>query len=272
MSFVVSKVGWALVAPGNLLLLILAVGVLLLLIGRRRAGTVLAAIAAVGFLAIAALPVSYYLLRPLEERFPPAPLPERVDGIVVLGGAVMPEAMAEWGQPAMNGHGERMTAMVELARRFPEARLVFTGGSGSVRMQEIKEAPAARELWSRMGLDTDRILFEDQSRNTWENAVFTRDLVKPQPGEVWLLVTSANHMPRSMGVFRRAGWDPTAFPVAFKTNHAKDTQLTFNLDDGLRRSTWAVREWVGLVAYHLMDRTDTLFPAPKPPGARPAAP
>lgn len=263
MSFFLSKAVWVLLAPGNLLLAVLTLGVVLLILGRRRAGMVFTGAATLGFLAIAVLPVSYWLMRPLEARFPPqAELPAHVDGIIVLGGAVVPERMADWGQPSLNDSAERMTAMVELARRFPEARLVFTGGSGSVQTQELKEAPVARELWSRMGLDTDRIIFEDQSRNTWENALLTREIVKPAPDEVWLLVTSASHMPRSMGVFRQAGWDPVPYPVAFKTAYPYDLRLDFELTMGLYLSSLAVREWIGLVSYYAMGRTDVLFPAP----------
>ncbi|MFM2042179.1 MAG: hypothetical protein RLY86_755 [Pseudomonadota bacterium] len=270
MSFTLSKAFWALAAPGNALLLLLILGLALLAAGRRRAGWVLAGGGAGGLAAIAILPVGYWLLYPLEARFPVRPEPPaRVDGIIVLGGAVVPLRTAEWGRPSLSAHAERMTEVVRLLRHNPDARVVFTGGSGSVRFPEEKEAVSASLFWDGMGLDTSRIIFEDQSRNTWENALLSRDLVQPRAGEVWLLVTSASHMPRSVGIFRKVGWEVVPWPVAFQTATRADSRLDLDLSERLEDTTLAVREWIGLVAYHWMGRTDSLFPGPE---AVPAAP
>ena len=105
--------------------------------------------------------------------------------------------------------------------------------------------------------------FENRSRNTYENAIMTRALVRPKPGESWLLVTSAAHMPRSIGIFRHIGWDMTAYPVDYRTfGNSRDDKPTTEALDSLRRLDVALHEWVGLAAYWAAGKTDTFFPAP----------
>jgi len=165
---------------------------------------------------------------------------------------------------ALNESGERLTAFAELARRYPDAKLVFTGGSGQILFSAAREADIAGSLFEGLGIPRERIILEDQSRNTWQNAVLTRDLVSPQPGERWLVITSAWHMPRSIGCFRAAGFDVEAYPVDFRTRGQGDLWRPFSsVSEGLRRVDTAVREWIGLVAYRATGRTSELLPAPK---------
>lgn len=265
MSFILSKMFWGLAAPGNLLTTLLVLGVALQLWRRPRAkrlGRGLVTVAAVGFLALAALPVGDRLMAPLENRFAPPILPDRVDGIIVLGGALVPLVSAGRDQPAVNQAADRMIEFAGLARRFPEARLVFSGGSGLLGAPDIAEAPVARAVFDRMGLDTGRILFEGQSRNTWENVLYSQALARPQPGERWVVVTSAFHMPRAVGIFRRAGWPVLPYPVDYRTNAENPAFFRFDLSWGLDLANDATREWIGLAAYRLMGRTDALFPGP----------
>lgn len=265
MFFVASKIGGILLFhPLDLLLALLAAGLLLGLSRFRRAGRALVAVAAVGMLLAAFSPLSALLLRPLEDRFPrlpdDAPAPA---GILVLGGALDEDLGAARGEPTLTEAAARLTAGVALARRYPDARLVFTGGSADLRGQGIDEARGVRRLWLALGLPATRMVFEDRSRNTDENARFARSLVAPKPGERWLLVTSAAHMPRSVGIFRHQGWAVTAAPVDYRTfGDGRDLHFTTLALDALRRLDVACHEWVGLAAYRLTGRTDTLFPAP----------
>jgi uncharacterized SAM-binding protein YcdF (DUF218 family) len=124
------------------------------------------------------------------------------------------------------------------------------------------DAETAPRLFAALGVTADRLILEKKSRNTYENAVFTRELVTPKPGETWLLVTSASHMPRSMGVFRKAGWRVIAWPVNYRTGHSAAVWLETSFPVRLQEFEWGYREWAGLLAYWLMGRTDALFPAP----------
>jgi uncharacterized SAM-binding protein YcdF (DUF218 family) len=156
-----------------------------------------------------------------------------------------------------------MTAVADLARRFPRARIVFTGGNNNLFDVSESEAGIAKVLFESFGIASSRIVLEDRSRTTDENATFTRDLVKPAPGERWLLVTSAYHMPRAMAVFRHAGFSVEAYPVDFRTRGWIDAVTPFaSVSAGLARTDTAMHEWIGLIAYRLSGRSAELLPRP----------
>jgi uncharacterized SAM-binding protein YcdF (DUF218 family) len=260
--FVLSKIFWLVARPSSLALILALVGVVAL--ARGRGWGRWPAVAGLGFfVALVLFPMNAWVEQPLEERFArPAVEPAHVDGIIVLGGAVETRLTAARGLPALNGAAERMTEPVALLRRHPEARLVFTGGSGSLLPGAVTEAEVARRLWTDLGVPQDRVVYENASRNTHENAVNTFALVRPLPGETWLLVTSASHMPRSMGVFRRAGWPVVAWPVNYRTGPGVTDWLDPSLPVRLQEFEWSAREWIGLLAYRLAGRTDAVFPRP----------
>jgi uncharacterized SAM-binding protein YcdF (DUF218 family) len=260
--FIASKLFWAVLRPNTLALLLMVLGTVLLW-RRHRIGRWPLALGLGWYVAVFVLPVAALVTLPLEERFPrPALPPGPVAGIIVLGGAVEQDLTAAHGIPALNGAAERMTEGVALALRHPEAKLVFTGGSAAVVPGGPNEADTARKLFADLGLPESRLVFENASRNTWENAVLTRGMLHPKPGETWLLVTSASHMPRAMGCFRAAGWTVVPWPVNYTT--ARDPAVWWNwpFPTRLNQAEAAMREWVGLVAYRLMGRTDAVFPAP----------
>jgi uncharacterized SAM-binding protein YcdF (DUF218 family) len=250
---------FALFRPSNLI--VIAVVLSLIGVWRRQAwGRVLLALTAAGTLVLAILPVGDWLLVPLEQRFSvPDPMPEKVDGIIVLGGAVRLFWTYRIGQPGLNEHAERMTEAIALSRRYPDARLIFTGGN----TQRISESDVARQFFETQGMDMSRITFEDQSHSTYDNAVLTKKLIEPQPGQTWLLVTSAYHMPRSIGAFRKAGWDVVPYPVDYNGPRNYDAPLSFATGFYLDRLDDVSREWAALVVYYLRDRTDALFPGPR---------
>lgn len=260
--FELSKWFWWLFEPANFLLSLLVVGVVLLWIGARRSGLGLVSLVAAVLLVIGVGPVGSLLVVPLENRFPVPTLPDRVDGIIVLGGSVRPVITEARDQVALKDNAERLTEFMRLARRYPDARLVFTGGSASLIRPDLKEAADARRFFAEMGMDLGRIVFESESRNTHENAVYTHALVKPAVGETWILVTSASHMPRAVGVFRRIGWPVVPYPVDYWTTGEGGLGLTYNLLPGLVALEYGGREWVGLLAYHLFGWTEGLFPGP----------
>jgi uncharacterized SAM-binding protein YcdF (DUF218 family) len=263
MTFWLSKVLWFVVAPGNLLLLGLLAGFLLLLLGWRRTGGWLAGLSTAVLLAIAVLPMGPFI-GILEDRFPQyTNRTEPVDGIIVLGGSVSVYMSIARGQVSY-GYGERLTEFVTLAHEYPDARLVFTGGGGSADLGPVREADVVHLMLTEIGFDADKVTYERESRNTFENAKFAKELVKPGAGERWLLVTSAFHMPRAIGCFRRVGWDVTAYPVDYMTDGSGEYGLGFNLSSGLRALELALHEFIGMAAYYMMDRTSDLFPAPHP--------
>ena len=214
---------------------------------------------------MAFLPVQALLVAPLENRFPQPPFDlVAPTGIIVLGGATEDEIAEARGQVALNDAAARLTTGASLARRFPDARLVFTGGSASLKPVHVSEADSVRRLWTELGVSQRNVLYEDRSRNTWENAIYTRELVQPKPGEKWLLVTSAMHMPRAMGIFRKAGFDVVPYPTDYKTlGTGQDICLSGNAARSLGLIDIAAHEWIGLIVYWATGKSTTIFPEPR---------
>ncbi len=264
MIFALSKILWMFMAPGNFLVLLLLTGVFLATAARedlQAIGKRLCFDVAFLFFLIAIFPVGNWMLLPLENRFPPAK-PDHVDGIIVIGGDENPELTEARGQPGVRVSADYYLAFAALAHQYPQAKLVFSGGSNRLRQEtaDVNEAGVAREAFATLGLPLDRIAFEEKSRNTHENAVDAAALVHPKPGEKWLLVTSAFHMPRAIASFRKAGWDIYAAPADYRTSGQYASELNFNFVQHLADMTMAVHEYYGLIAYRLLGYTNTLWP------------
>lgn len=265
MFFVLSKILGFFAIPSNVVITLGLLGAVAMFTRFARAGVQLV-IASLFVLAVLGLsPVGNALIIPLEQRFPPwDPARGAPDGFVILGGAITPDVSGARNQVALNEAAERLTVAVELARKYPQARIIFSGGIGSLFETGPTEAEVALRLFDELGVPRERIISEDRSRNTVENAEFSKALAKPQGGERWLLVTSAYHMPRAMGIFRKAGFAVEAYPVDFRTRGTEDFLKAFpTVGDGLRRTDTAMREWVGMLIYWITGRSSALFPAPR---------
>lgn len=270
MFYYTSKILSALLLPSSLCAILIAAGLALSFVPRWMiAGRKLAVAGLALLLGLGIVPAGNVLVYPLEQRaasFPPIPDGERIDGIIILGG--FEDGWVSTKRPGLsiNESAERLTEGLRLARRYPDAKVVFTGGSGAFLREGADAAgPVSRWLMDA-GIPRARLVLEDRSRNTHENAVYTHDLVKPRPGQRWLLVTSAYHIPRSVGIFRKAGFDVIAYPVDYRTRDAGDMLRLFeSVPDGLKRTDMAVREWIGLLVYWLTGRSDALWPGPTRP-------
>jgi uncharacterized SAM-binding protein YcdF (DUF218 family) len=263
MFYYASKVLWILAQPSNLIVFAIALGVLALLLGRRKLARWLLYPASAALLLISVLPMGQWLLLPLENRFlPPVDPPVDVDGIVVLGGGIDLGVSERRGMATFGDTGERFISLVELARRYPETHVVFSGGQGWLAGTDLTEAKVMRGFLRTHGLDERRLIFEGQARNTYENALLAKPLAAPQPGERWLLVTSVFHMPRAVGAFRQVGWPVIAYPVDYRTSGEFELLVAPDAGQRWRELDQAVQSWIGLIAYWLSGRITTLFPAP----------
>lgn len=256
---------WSLLSPSQLILLSLLIGAVLLALRRPRSARWFTLIGGAGLLLFGLLPTSIYLSHPLEARFPQPRLPAEVTGIVLLSGAERPSASERFGEPQVGAHGGRYVTTLRLAARFPQARIVFTGGSRREQGKgplETQTAVAAAILGS-VGLDPKRITFEEHSTDTCDNASNTYALVRPQPGETWIVVTSAMHMPRTIACFRAAGWTGiVAQPADYWAVPGSWNLGSFQVAANLTGFDTAVHEWAGLTYYRLVGRTREWFPAP----------
>jgi uncharacterized SAM-binding protein YcdF (DUF218 family) len=262
--FVLSKTIGIMLLPANLLIAAGVVGAILMATRFARLGRGLL-LASVLLLALCGFsPLGDWVLYPLESRFPAWDAGRGVpDGIVVLGGSIDPEVSAAHGTAVVRGAADRVIAAAALARRYPNARILFTGGSPNLISNDVREADYAVQIFESLGVPKERITIERHSRNTVENAEFSKAIAAPKNGERWLLVTSAYHMPRSVGVFRKAGFAVEPYPVDWRLGGREDLSTAHILaTDGLTTIDVGVREWMGLVAYWISGRSSALFPGP----------
>jgi uncharacterized SAM-binding protein YcdF (DUF218 family) len=266
--FALSKILWFCFRPSSLITIAMVAGLAATLrdhttLARRLQCAVVATLLVTSF-----SPFVEVIMRPLEERFHRPDLTAsgpNIDGIIVLGGEQDADLANLRGTAGLSEGAERLTETVALSRRFPAARIVFTGGSGTLLFSQTVEAEAAGRLFESLGLPKSRITLEARARNTYENAVFTKALVAPKPGERWLLVTSALHMPRAMGCFRAVGIAVEPWPVDFRTSPQIElSRSLIGFPEGLREFDGVMKEYVGLLFYRLTGRTDALLPGPEP--------
>jgi uncharacterized SAM-binding protein YcdF (DUF218 family) len=262
--FFLSKTIGKMLLPTNFLIGIGLVGVLLLAtrfasFGRRLMVFSLLLLAICGF-----SPLGNWLLYPLESRFPAWDAARGApDGIIVLGGSIDADLSVAHGGAVVDSAADRILAAAALARRYPNARLLFTGGSAKLISNDAREADYAGALFESLGVAKARVIAERRSRNTQENAEFSKAMVEPKSSERWLLVTSAYHMPRSVGLFRKAGFNVEPCPVDWQLGEGGDL-LAFSsvAAKGLDHTDIALREWLGLIAYRVSGKIDELLPGP----------
>jgi uncharacterized SAM-binding protein YcdF (DUF218 family) len=266
MFFVLSKVLASLAVPSNIILGIGVLGMLLLLTRFRRLGVRLMVTCLLIILLVGLLPIGRGLIALLENRFPPGnEAGPPITGIIVLGGPIDSRMSVARGMLSVGGDVERLIEGAALARRHPAARLVFTGGNPSLLRDDPPESFFAVKLFEQLGVPSSRIVLEDKSRNTDENAVFTKHLVNPKPVERWLLVTSAVHMPRAVGVFRKAEFAVEPYPVDWRTLPGGNIWFVpRDLLGGIGALDAVSHELVGLFAYWITGRSSELFPGPMP--------
>ena len=264
MFFYMSKILWFFLDLSNLLLVALCLGTILIYLRPNRLGRRLLSLTAVLSVIVATLPIGHNLIVILENRFPAVQtLPAKVDGIIVLGGIVNQNITQARGQVSIGGAVERLISFAVLSKQYPKAKLLFTGGSGDILRQNIKEGDVVEPLLVDLGVDLKRLKIESNSRNTYENAVLSKRLAQPSAEETWILITSAFHMPRSVGVFRQVEWDVIPFPVDYHFEENLAFELSFNFIGGVNILSRAIHEWLGLLVYWLTDKSVTFFPGPE---------
>jgi len=265
--FTVSKVLWALLTPSTVLVLLVLIGWIALALSWQKLARKLLAIASLILILVSALPLGEWLLLPLERRFPAnSALPANADGIIVLGGAIAANSSASWQQSELTEAADRITAFSYLAKLYPAAQLVYSGGNASLGGSTNKETDHAPFLLEQLGIGPERaLLFESESRNTWENVVNTQSLLAStglQTGSGlgdWIVVTSAFHMPRAVGTFCRQNWPVYAYAVDHRTDPDRLWRLQFTPLRNLQQLDLAVHEWLGLFAYRVSRRSDRFF-------------
>ena len=259
--FVLSKLGWIVLRPETLLTLLFLWALVSVWRNRPRAAGRTLTLAVGLTLLIGVFPLGTLIVSPLERSYPADPPLEQPVGIIVLGGAEDPGPDFA-GYPAeVNEAGDRLIAAIELARRFPDAVVLYSGGTATVTPSPSGAFEVGPDILRKLGLEETRLIVESQSRTTAENAVLSLTLASDIGDGHWVLVTSAFHMPRAMGSFCAAGWrNMIAYPTDFRADTFWD-DVGWDLAKHLEALNIAVKEWVGLFAYRMTGRVGDAFPA-----------
>ena len=185
--------------------------------------------------------------------------PEKIDGIVILAGATNPYLTKEHKQLNFNDSIERLTESIFLINKYPNAKVIFAGGTGSISFSELDHATVAKKFFENMGINSDKIIFERKSRNTYENLLFAKEIAKPNLNEKWLLITSAFHLRRSLAIAEKLEWN--FIPYATDFNKPKNFTLDFSFDlfSNIFQLQKASHEWIGIISYYLMGRSSRVF-------------
>jgi uncharacterized SAM-binding protein YcdF (DUF218 family) len=247
--------GWWIINIDLFLLLLMILGGGLLFIKKNSLGKRCLLISCMSLVFLGVVPSTLWIFENLENRFPKvAQIPTDAKGIILLGGSVDKMTSLGRGETAYNLTAGRFIGFVELAKKYPDLQLAFTGTPF--------ETEIAQKDFLALGLDPARVQFEQNSKDTRDNAAKTAALLHPQPHEKWVLVTSAYHMPRSVGLFRKAGFNVIPCPMDY---HAPGQyEMWFFLGLALSLEAWQAssREWLGMIINYIMGRSDDLYPGP----------
>jgi len=261
--FILSKLAWGLLSPTNLIILLVILGTVLLIFNSVRAAKWLLIPTAIISFFLLVYPFSDLVMYPLESRFSkPSELPQTIDGIIVLGGGEEIKLSSSWNNAELGKGGDRFVSTAILARQYPNVPVIFSGGSGLLRFAttENKEN-IGQSLLLAVGIDEHRLIIEPNARNTHENFLMTAPLLPDRQG-TYLLVTSAFHMPRAIGIARQNMINVIAYPVDYRSNKPSLRQWDFNLFEHLEVLEPAWREWIGLTVYYGTGKTSEWLPAP----------
>jgi len=259
--FIISKLAWGILSPTNLIIGLVSIATLLLWLKKTRAANFLLTLCLLINLPLLFYPVGDLLIQPLEQRFSkPIEMPTDIDGIIVLGGGEELKISHSWNIAEMGNGGDRYVGATVLAKQYPNVPIIFSGGNSFLRFRKNNnEATIAQQLLTDMGVDKQRILVESQSRNTYENFLLLKPLLPKKNGH-YLLVTSAYHMPRAVGIAQKQHLNVIPYPVDYRSNHQSIRQWDFAMFSHLQVLEPAWREWIGLTVYYLTNKTPTWLP------------
>ena len=262
MFFYLSKIFWVFFSPVNILVILLLIGIFFQLINKKIYKRIYQ-INLILFILIVFLPTGTYLLWKLENTYSkPNIMNNNIDGILILGAGIDEFMTYEHQQVILNDRIERITESAKLIKKFPGAKILFSGGNGTFSKPKIKGSQLAKNFYKQMGVNTDRIIFEDKSRNTYENFLFSKKFIGNTKEEKWLLITSAYHMKRAMGVAGKLNLDFIPYPVDFMLNKSFNWKFWYHKIYFLKNMEdfqLASHEYIGLIAYYFTKKSNIMY-------------
>ena len=259
MSFYLSKILWILLNPFNIFLLFICFGYILSFFSNKIFSKIFYSLTFIFFIIIAVMPTGEFMIYQLEKKFHVLKsLPNEIDGIPILSGATQPVLTKEHNQISLNGSAERLTESLLLMKKYSNSKIIFSGGSGSLNNQKLTHSYAANLFFTNFEIKLDNIIYENNSRNTYENILFSKKIVNPKINEKWVIVTSAHHMQRALNIAEKLGWTLIPYAVDFKHLKTFSWKPSINFLNNISIFQSAIHEWLGLMVYYLTGKSSKI--------------
>tara|TARA_Y100000588_G_scaffold381706_1_gene467840 strand:- start:237 stop:1019 length:783 start_codon:yes stop_codon:yes gene_type:complete len=260
MTFFLSKFLWFILNPFNLFIYFLILAFFFNYINFKKISKLIFSFTILFFIFSGILPTGSYLNYLLEKDFHDTIiLPKKVDGILILSGASNPNLTKEYNKISLNDSAERLTESIILINKYPNAKIIFSGGSGSLNPDAIGHSYAVKLFFENLNINLKNIIFENKSRNTYENILFSKNKAKPQSNEIWIVITSAFHLKRTLNIAKKLEWNLLPYPTDFKQSKKFEWKISFNFLNNFLTFQNSSHEWMGLAAYYWMGRTSKIY-------------
>ena len=258
--YFISKFIWYLLSPLNFFLFLIIFSFVFKLLNKKKLSKIFFLFSFFFFIIIGVFPLGSFLLFKLEQNYQTSSIiPNDIDGILILGGPSSSSLTRQHNQVSFNEAGERLTETIKIIRNFNPEKIIFTGGSYDQTF-ENSHAYVAKKFFSELGIDVDKFFFEYQSRNTYENILFSKKIANPTKDEKWLIITSSFHMKRTMNVAEKLEWHLIPYPVDFRTGKYFSFKPSFvNLLENFNAYNLAAHEFIGLFSYYILGRTSKIY-------------
>ncbi len=200
-------------------------------------------------------PLSNFLLSKMEDYIQTSKYPvQQLTGVIVLGGSFNSGLESkERNEVSLNSSAERLTKALEIYKKNPRILILFSGFSGELKPQGWSESDMAKKFFLDQGVKIDNLIFENQSRNTFENIKYSKDVIVNYKG-TWGLITSANHMPRSFFAFKKQGLILEPINVDYKTGTSRMFWINFDISTGLTNWNIIFHELIGITYYKFTNK------------------
>ncbi len=256
MEFYIAKFANYLLEPLYILSFFLIILIFLLLFTNSKKLTIFfAKFLLILFLFFGYTPLSNFLLNKIEDFIKPSKYPvQQLTGVIILGGSFDLELESkERNEVLLNSAAERLTKALEIYKKNPRLLILFSGASNKIKPIGWSESDMAKKFFLEQGVRVDNLIFENKSRNTYENIIYSKDIIKNYKG-TWGLITSASHMPRSYFGFKKQGLILEPISVDYRTGTSSIFWINFDIKKGLENWRLLFREIVGVSYYKITDK------------------
>ena len=253
MEFYIAKVANYLLEPLYILSFFLLILIFFLLFTNFKKLTIFSAkFLLILFLFFGYTPLSNFLLNKLEDFIKPSKYPaQQLTGVIILGGSFDLELESkERNEVLLNSAAERLTKALEIYKKNPRLLILFSGASNKIKPIGWSESDMAKKFFLEQGVRVDNLIFENKSRNTFENISYSKDIIKNNKG-TWGLITSASHMPRSYFGFKKQGLILEPIIADYRTGTSSIFWINFDIKKGLENWNIILHEVVGIFYYKI---------------------